>query len=101
MESTGDDRQAQALADKIVNDGDRGVAPSAADLKSLAGLVEPASREVAEALRRLGEKGSDVSVEDMFEMQMLMNQYSQLSEMSSSVMSSANAAISSMARNVK
>ena len=42
-----------------------------------------------------------ISITDMFEMQMLMNKLSQLSEMSSSVISAANSAISSMARNVK
>lgn len=40
-------------------------------------------------------------VADMFAMQMLMNHLSQLSEMSTSVVSAANSAISSMARNIK
>ncbi|MBV9941051.1 MAG: DUF5407 family protein, partial [Solirubrobacterales bacterium] len=36
-----------------------------------------------------------------FEMQMLMNRLSQLSEMATSVASATNSAIASMARNVK
>lgn len=44
---------------------------------------------------------SSISIGDMFEMQMLMNHLSQLSEMSTSVVSASNAAISRMAQNVK
>lgn len=44
---------------------------------------------------------SAISIGDMFEMQMLMNHLSQLSEMSTNVVSAANSAIMSMARNVK
>ncbi len=43
----------------------------------------------------------NISIADMFEMQMLMNSFSQMSEMSTSVVSAANSAISSAARNVK
>lgn len=78
-----------------------GVAPSDADIEALAALVEPQSREVADALRRFQEQGSSVSIQDMFEMQMLTNHFSQLSEMSSSVVTEANRAISSMTRNFK
>lgn len=81
--------------------GDRGDEPSPDDLDALANVVESQSTEVAEKLRRLKEKGDDVSVQDMFEMQMLMNHLSQLSEMNTSVISAANSAISSMARNIK
>jgi len=42
-----------------------------------------------------------ISIVEMFEMQMLMNNLSQLSEMSTSIVSASNSAISSMARNVK
>ncbi len=42
-----------------------------------------------------------VSVADMFEMQTLMNRLSELSEMSSAIVSAANSALSSMERNVK
>jgi hypothetical protein len=44
---------------------------------------------------------SAISIGDMFEMQMLMNHLSQLSEMTTSVVAAANSAIMTMARNVK
>lgn len=44
---------------------------------------------------------TSISIGDMFEMQMLMNHLSQLSEMSTNVVSASNTAISSMARNLK
>lgn len=44
---------------------------------------------------------SSISIGDMFEMQMLMNHLSQLSEMATSVVSAANSAIARMAQNIK
>lgn len=44
---------------------------------------------------------SSVSIADMFDMQMLMNHLSQLSEMTTSIVSAANSSIQSMARNLK
>ncbi|MEM1283485.1 MAG: DUF5407 family protein [Chlamydiota bacterium] len=44
---------------------------------------------------------SAISIGDMFEMQMLMNHLSQVSEMATNVVAAANSAIMSMARNVK
>ncbi len=44
---------------------------------------------------------SSISIGDMFEMQMIMNHLSQLSEMSTSVVSASNSVISRMAQNVK
>lgn len=44
---------------------------------------------------------SSISIGDMFEMQMLMNHLSQLSEMATDVVQASNTAISSMARNIK
>ncbi|MEC7839982.1 MAG: DUF5407 family protein [Chlamydiota bacterium] len=44
---------------------------------------------------------SAISIGDMFEMQMLMNHLSQISEMATNVVAAANSAIMSMARNVK
>jgi len=52
-------------------------------------------------LKEIGARRSAISILDMFEMQMLMNHLSQISEMSTSVVSAANSAIASMARNVK
>jgi hypothetical protein len=44
---------------------------------------------------------SAISIGDMFEMQMLMNHLSQLSDMATSVVQASNTAIGTMARNVK
>lgn len=44
---------------------------------------------------------SSISIGDMFEMQMLMNNLSQLSEMSTSIVNASNQTINTMARNVK
>ncbi len=52
-------------------------------------------------LLEIQQRRSAISIGDMFEMQMLMNHLSQLSEMSTSVVSASNSAIASMARNVK
>jgi hypothetical protein len=56
---------------------------------------------VKKKLEELQGLGDQISIADMFEMQMLMNKLSQLSEMSSSVIAASNSAIASMARNVK
>lgn len=53
------------------------------------------------ALQDASASGKSVGVSDMFQMQLLMNQLSQLSEMSTSVLSAANSSLMSMARNIK
>jgi hypothetical protein len=64
-------------------------------------LIGDATKQVKEKLKTIKGAGSNISIGDMFEMQMLMNHLAQLSEMSTSVVSASNSAISSMARNVK
>jgi hypothetical protein len=67
-------------------------------------LIEIVAQETHNAQQKINKirnLGSAVSISDMFEMQMRMNRLSQYSEMSTSVVSAANSAISSMARNVK
>jgi hypothetical protein len=44
---------------------------------------------------------SPVSIADMFEMQMLMNHFSQISDSSTAVVSASNVAIASIARNIR
>lgn len=60
-----------------------------------------ATTAVEKQLGVLRNAGSNISIVDMFQMQMLMNKLSQLSEMSTSILSASNSAIASMARNVK
>jgi hypothetical protein len=70
------------------------------DVKSIFEAVTTAASQVQAKLSQV--RGtSEISIGDMFEMQMLMNHLSQLSEMSTSVISAINEAIASQARNVK
>jgi hypothetical protein len=64
-------------------------------------LITDATADVKKKLKTLKGQGTNISIADMFEMQMLMNHRSQLSEMSTGVISASNSAIASMARNVK
>jgi Family of unknown function (DUF5407) len=63
--------------------------------------VNAATAKVKAKMDEIRGRKDNISVVEMFEMQMLMNHLSQLSEMSTSVMSASNSAISSLARNVK
>ena len=56
---------------------------------------------VNQKLATLKSAGSSLSITDMFEMQMKMNRLSQISEMSTAVVSAASGSITSIARNVK
>jgi hypothetical protein len=71
------------------------------EIAKLLDTYRVATDDVKRRLETLQAKGDNISVTDMFEMQMMMNKLSQLSEMSTSVISSVNSAIQSMARNVK
>lgn len=67
----------------------------------LLSVVNDATISARKKLEQMKLKRSAISIADMFDMQMLMNHLSQLSEMSTSIVSASNTAISSMARNVK
>lgn len=64
-------------------------------------LVNDATISAKTKLLEIKNRRSSISIGDMFEMQMMMNHLSQLSEMSSSVVQASHAAIMSMARGVK
>ena len=64
-------------------------------------LINTATVSAKAKLLQMQQAQSSISIADMFEMQMLMNHLSQLSEMTTSVVSASNTAIASMARNVK
>lgn len=70
-------------------------------VRDLFSLVNTATVSAKAKLLEIQQRRSAISIGDMFEMQMLMNHLSQLSEMSTSVVSASNTAISAMARNVK
>jgi hypothetical protein len=57
--------------------------------------------DIQKKLEVIDANHENISIADIFEMQMLMNRLSQISEATSSILSAANSAIASMARNVK
>lgn len=72
------------------------------DVAFLRQIVNDATVDAKQKLERLKNASrSSISIADMFDMQMLMTHLSQLSEMSTAVVSASNGAIVSMARNVK
>lgn len=64
-------------------------------------IISDQTKAVKEKIQGLKSRGDEISIGEMFELQMLMNQLSQLSEMSTQVVSAANGAIIAIARNVK
>jgi hypothetical protein len=70
-------------------------------VRDLFSIVNTAVGSARAKLLEIQQRRSAISIGDMFEMQMLMNHLSQLSEMSTSVVSASNTAITSMARGVK
>lgn len=64
-------------------------------------ILNDATSSAKTKLLEIKNRRSAISIGDMFEMQMLMNHLSQLSEMSTSVVSAANSTIQRMAQNVK
>ena len=76
-------------------------AQKAFNVDFLLDIVNDATVSAKSKLNSMKARRSSISIADMFDMQMLMNHLSQLSEMSTSVVSASNTAISSMARNTK
>ena len=70
-------------------------------VKALFSIINNATISAKSKLSSIKSRRSSISIGDMFEMQMLMNHLSQLSEMATSVVSASNSAIASMARNLK
>jgi len=70
-------------------------------IQTLFKVVADATVSAKTKLLEIKNRRSAISIGDMFEMQMLMNHLSQLSEMSTNVVSASNAAITAMARNIK
>ena len=70
-------------------------------MDDLIDVVQEAVDGVQAKIQQIRENTESVSIADMFEMQLMMNNLAQLSEMSTNVVSSLHSAIQSMARNVK
>lgn len=73
----------------------------AVDMTEMVDVIDTHSGKVTEALRAIKNRGMDVSIGDMFEMQLLMQKLSQLSEMSSAVQAGMHGAALSISRNLK
>lgn len=71
------------------------------DVNALFTLVNNETTNVMNQINSMQANSSNISIGAMFQMQMTMNHLSQMSEAASNVVSASNAAISSMARNVK
>ncbi len=71
------------------------------NVQDLFSIITDATASAKIKLQEIKDQKSAISIGDMFEMQMLMNHLSQLSDMSTSVVSASHQAISTMARNVK
>jgi len=76
-------------------------AQEAVNLHELVGIINESTKNVTEKLRSMKNNSDEISIGEMFEMQMLMNHLSQLSEMCTSVVAAMNTSIMSMSRNVK
>jgi hypothetical protein len=72
-----------------------------ASVQHLFAAIAAATLDVQRKLQSLLANGGEISITEMFELQMLMNHFSQLSEMTTSLVGATNTAILSMARNVK
>ena len=67
----------------------------------LVDAINELSAAAKSQIANIRSKKSAMSIADMFDLQMTMNKLNQFSEMSSSVISSANTSVMSMARNLK
>lgn len=71
-------------------------------VEDLQGTITDAEGIVIDKLKAIKEKASDeINIGDMFDMQWMMNKFSQLTELTSSVLASAHGAIQAMTRNIK
>jgi hypothetical protein len=69
-------------------------------VKVLFSAINNAAASCKAKLSAIQARTSSISIGDMFEMQMLMNHLSQLSEMASSVVSASNSALTKMASSI-
>jgi len=70
------------------------------EMEELSSIIEENMKTVKEMLGKLRSQGDEISIGDMFQMQMLMNHLSQLSEMCSSVVAASNQAVMAMASKI-
>jgi len=71
------------------------------DMQALLQIINSSTTAGQSHINAVNAQTQNVSIGDMFDMQMMMNKLSQLSEMSTAVVNASNSSIQSMARNVK
>lgn len=81
--------------------GDHSTTQSGFSVQALFSVINNATVSARAKLSSIKSRRSSISIGDMFEMQMLMNHLSQISEMSTAVVSASNSVIQDMARAVK
>lgn len=64
-------------------------------------LIDTLSSQAKAKIDDIQARGENISIADMFDMQMNMNHLAQMSEMSTSIVNATNTAVMSMARNIK
>jgi hypothetical protein len=70
-------------------------------MSQLINIVDTMSANLQTKIGEIQTAGDQISISDMFDMQMDMNHLQQMSEMSTSIVSATNQSIMSMARGVK
>ncbi len=73
---------------------------SSFSVSALFALINFATASAQKKLNTIQQNASGISIGDMFEMQMLMNHLSQLSEMATNVVSASNSCINDMTRKI-
>lgn len=71
------------------------------NFQTLIDALEKRLEAVQTHIKDMTDEAGNISIGDMFQTQMLMNNMTQISEMSTSVVSASNTALASMCRNVK
>lgn len=70
-------------------------------VKDLFSLLNDEVLNVRQQLEKIQNNKENISIADMFEMQMMMNHLSQVSEMSTAIVQQSNTAVQSMTRAMK
>jgi len=70
------------------------------DIQNLVQIVNDATTQAKPKVSAVATAGANISIGDMFQMQMLRNHLSQMSEMSTSVINASNSSVNSMSRNI-
>lgn len=71
------------------------------EITKLVQIITDLTIQARAKITTIHERGENISISDMFDMQMDMNHLAQMSEMSTSIVNATNTAIMSMARNIK